>query len=231
MGHAWVRVRVWVWLVGLPCLAACEGPQSIIDPAGPAARTIATLWWAMLIYAVVALLVVAGLWWRGLRRPEHARPPNVTRWIVWGGVVWPTLSVAVLLAFGMPAGHSIQALPLPDGAPRLVVDVHARQWAWTVRYPGHTVTLDNELRLPAGVPVDVRVHTDDVIHSFWVPRLQGKVDAIPGRVNVLRLQADEPGEHRGQCAEFCGRAHARMVMRVIVMPPEAFTQWLEGHAP
>lgn len=216
----------------LPWLSACTGPQSIVDPAGPAARTIATLWWAMLIYATVSLLVVALLWWRGLRRRDAAPrlgSPGATRWILLGGVVWPTASVAVLLAFGMPAGHRIQALPVPDGTPHLAVDVYARQWSWTVRYPGRTITLTDELRMPAGVPVDVRVHSEDVIHSFWVPRLQGKVDAIPGRVNVLRLQADAPGELRGQCAEFCGLDHARMVLRVIVMTPDDFNQWLKDH--
>lgn len=218
-------------------LGACNGPQSIVDPAGPAARTVAALWWAMFIYALLCFMVVALLWWQGWRRAAHpgqSSPPSppawATRWIIIGGVVWPTASIAVLLAFGVPAGHRIQALPLPD-APALVVDVHARQWAWRIQYPGHPIALTDELRIPAGMPVDVRVHSDDVIHSFWVPRLQGKVDAIPGRVNVLRLQADEPGELRGQCAEFCGVAHARMVLRVIVMAPNDFNQWLEATRP
>lgn len=217
-------------------LSACAGPQSILDPAGPAARTIAALWWGMLAYGTFALVVVAALWWRGLHR-HHAPPADTTRpawasrWLLVGGVLWPTFSIVVLLAFGMPAGHGIQALPLPAGAPSITVDVHARRWTWLVHYAGRTTPLVNELRMPAGVPVDVRVHADDVIHSFWVPRLQGKVDAIPGRVNVLRLQADTPGVHRGQCAEFCGNGHAHMVLNVIVMPPADFARWMKEPAP
>ena len=136
-----------------------------------------------------------------------------------------------LVVFGTPAG--LHQLPLPvswsgGGGPPIAplrVDVTARQWAWSLHYPGSGVRLQNELRMPVGQPVDIHVGSDDVIHSFWVPRLGGKIDAIPGRINVVRLQADQPGTFRGQCAEFCGLHHAHMVMAEIAMPADEFNAW------
>lgn len=214
----------------VPMLASCRGPLSLIDPAGPAAREIAGIWWAMFAYAAASLLIVMGLCWFAWRRQPpaggDAQGARVSRrWLVAGGVLWPLLSVTLLLAVGIPIGHRVQALPLAV-AP-LKVEVVGRQWAWAVRYPGGGRVLLNELRLPAGRPVDIHVSSADVIHSFWVPRLHGKIDAVPGRVNVIRLQADAPGQHRGQCAEFCGLQHARMVMAVQVMPAEAFARWVQ----
>lgn len=189
-------------------------------------------------YAAVAWLLVVALWVLALRVRRHR--PGATQttgdrggmaWIVVGGVLWPVVSITLLLALGIPAGHRMQALPLEGGRQPVRVDVLARQWAWEVRYPGSHQVLHNELRLPAGLPVDVHVRTQDVIHSFWVPRLGGKIDAIPGRTNVIRLHADAPGRHRGQCAEFCGLRHAHMTMSVLVMPPDDFGQWLGTASP
>ena len=118
--------------------------------------------------------------------------------------------------------RSMKAL---NAAAPLRVDVTARQWAWGLHYPGSGVRLTNELRVPVGRPVDIHVRSDDVIHSFWVPRLGGKIDAIPGRTNVVRLQADQAGTFRGQCAEFCGLNHAHMVMSVIAMPQDEYERW------
>ncbi len=215
----------------VPALAACAGPQSMLDPAGPAARDVAALWWGMFAVAVVVLLGVTATWLVGMgRRPptlDDAREQRVVRrWIVLGGVLLPSACIAVLLAFGITAGHRMLPLPLAGEAP-LRVDVTARQWRWEVRYGGGA-PLINELRLPAGRPVDVHVQSLDVIHSFWVPRLGGKIDAIPGRTNVVRLQADEAGEYRGQCAEFCGTRHALMVLHVTAIEAGEFAGWLEA---
>jgi cytochrome c oxidase subunit 2 len=100
-----------------------------------------------------------------------------------------------------------------------------------VHYPASGVQLRDALRLPVGRPVHVHVGSRDVIHSFWVPRLGGKLDAIPGRTQVVRLQADEPGTFRGQCAEFCGLHHAHMVMTVIAMPAAEFDAWMAAQPP
>jgi len=219
-------------------LSGCAGPQSILDPAGPSAQAIAAVWWWMLSGATLVLLAVVCIWllamWRNRHVPglpsdsEAARSGH--RWMVGGGIVLPVVVITALLVFGTSAGQ--HQLPLPPAWPgaagptRLRIDVTGQQWWWSLHYPGSGVRLRNELRLPVGRPVDIHVGSRDVIHSFWVPRLGGKLDAIPGRSGVMRLQADQPGMFRGQCAEFCGLNHAHMVMTVIAMPAAEFDAWL-----
>lgn len=185
-------------------------------------------------YGALVFAAVLVLWLLAWRRraavtgERHARTIG-RRWIVGGGVVLPLASIAVLLGFGLPAGERMRPQPLAGQTP-LRIDVVARQWTWDVHYPERGVVLHDELRLPVGVAVDVHVTSRDVIHSFWVPRIAGKIDALPGRVTVLRLHADEPGTMRGQCAEFCGVGHAHMALIVHVMPQERFAAWLDGEA-
>jgi cytochrome c oxidase subunit 2 len=111
----------------------------------------------------------------------------------------------------------------------MTIDVIARQWFWEVRYPGGAVTA-NEIHIPARTPVKVVLTTADVIHSFWVPELNKKVDTVPGHPNPLLLYADKPGSYRGQCAEFCGLQHAKMAMRVDADPPDRFRAWLANES-
>lgn len=210
----------------------------MLDPAGPSASAIAAVWWWMLGVAAVVLLGVVGVWLLAIRRargrlalPAHDDAMRSSqRWIVGGGILLPSLTITALLVWGSPAG--LHQVPWPadagqDTAP-LRVDATGQQWWWSLHYPGSGVRLRNELRLPVGRPVDIHVGSADVIHSFWVPRLGGKIDAIPGRTNVVRLQADQAGRFRGQCAEFCGQDHAHMVMTVIAMPAAEFDTWLAG---
>lgn len=159
-------------------------------------------------------LAVVGLWLYAMfhqaASDDPARARRIEkRWILGGGVALPVVSITVLLAYGIPAGHSMLPLPLSEGE-SLEIHVTAHQWHWEVVYPESGIALDDELHIPAGKPVDVHLRSADVIHSFWVPRLGGKLDAVPGRTNVQRLQADEPGSYRGQCAEYCGVGHAHM---------------------
>jgi len=135
------------------------------------------------------------------------------------------VSITVLLVFGIPIGHRMFPV-VTEGADVLRIDVTGHQWRWEVSYPGTGVRLDNELHIPAGQPVHIHLRASDVIHSFWVPRLAGKLDAIPGRTNVLRLEADEPGIYHGQCAEFCGLNHAHMQFTVQAHAPAEFQNWL-----
>jgi cytochrome c oxidase subunit 2 len=206
-----------------PLSAGCAGPLSTLDPAGPSAAAIAQVWWWM---AGVSLLVSVGViaaWLWAMR--SHAAPrTQELRWLVGGGLVLPTVAVVALLIFGSPSGR--HQWPWPGEDPAVVVDVTARQFSWRISYPGHTVVLQDELRMPAGRPVHIRTGSEDVIHSFWVPRLGGKLDAIPGRTLTLRLQADEPGRYLGVCAEFCGVGHANMPLVVIAMTPADFDAWL-----
>ncbi len=119
-------------------------------------------------------------------------------------------------------------LPLPlSGNPPLRIDVIGHQWWWEIHYPEAGITLINELHLPIGHPVDIHATSQDVIHSFWIPRINGKIDMIPGRINVLRLQVTKPGHFRGQCAEFCGLLHAQMILKVEAHKADDFSAWIE----
>lgn len=215
-------------------LAGCTGVQSTLDPAGPGAQAIASVWWWMFGVAMASFTLVMVLWWlswqyRASDRPAGSEAERIgRRWIIWGGIVLPGVSIAALLAFGMPAGRHTLPMPLTESVVPLRIDAIGHQWFWEVHYPDSGVRLENEIRLPVGRPIHVHTTSSDVIHSFWVPRLGGKVDAVPGRTHVIRLQADVPGEMRGQCAEFCGLGHAHMVMMVHAMEPAAFDAWLQA---
>lgn len=186
----------------------------------------------MFAYAIVVFVAVVALWLCAIRRPADTRDESQQwrvhhQWIIGGGVILPSVSILALLVFGVPMGHRMLPLPLAGGE-ALRIDVTGHQWWWEVRYPASRIALKNELHIPAGTPIDIHLTTADVIHGFWVPRLGGKLDAIPGRTNVLRLQADKPGVYRGQCAEFCGLHHAGMQFTVTAHPPEEFTRWVEA---
>lgn len=218
--------------LAVPFLVACQGPQSALDPAGPMAREVAMLWWAMAGFSSLVLVVVSALWIHAMRRaprtiePDRAQQLN-RRWLIGGGLLLPTASVVVLLLFGIPIGHRMLPLPLAGEQP-LRIEVIGHQWWWEVRYPDAGVVTANQLHLPAGRPVDLDVTSADVIHAFWVPRLGGKIDMIPGRHNRIRLQADQPGLFRGQCSEFCGTQHSHMVLNVQAHPDTDFEAWLQA---
>jgi len=177
--------------------------------------------------------------------PRTVRP---RRWLAGGGLVFPGVVLSLLLVYslavsGALANFSGQGLfrflldcisgssrSLAASAERpLRVEVTGRQWWWQVRYieDGGGFELANEIRLPVGRPIDLVLVTDDVIHSFWVPALAGKVDMIPGRVNRLTLKSDVPGEFLGNCAEYCGGQHALMRLLVVVEPEADFARWRE----
>jgi len=179
----------------------------------------------------------------GRGRAGRGRPASErqgARWMVAGGIVFPTVVLLVVLvatlqtlgAVAAPANALAARDGAIDAAPRadeLAIEVVGRQYWWEVRYldaqPARIFTTANELRIPVGRRVLLRLRSGDVIHSFWVPGLQGKMDLIPGRVNVLPLQADRPGVWRGQCAEFCGVQHGKMALTVVAEPPARFVAW------
>lgn len=201
----------------------------MLAPASANARSAAGLWWGMFIWFTAVLAGVVALWLYAMKRPPDSSPDSregihPRRWLIWGGLVLPITSMAVILAFGIPAGHRMLPLSLEDGEV-LRVNVTAHQWWWEVSYPESGIRLVDELHIPAQTPVDVHLTSADVIHSFWVPRLGGKLDMLPGRTNVLRLNADAPGAYRGQCAEFCGTGHAHMKFTVIAHSPDDFRRW------
>ncbi len=201
-------------------LAGCGGPLSALDPAGPAAASIATLWWTMLAGSVVLFALVMVLFALVMRRPGWGSGVSPGRWIVLGGLVLPALVLMPLVAYGLIVGERL--LPLAGRTPQRI-QAEGRQWVWTFRYPDSDgVETVGTLHLPAGVPVDITVSSLDVIHGFWIPRLAGKIDAVPGHVNHLRILADKPGRYEALCSEFCGLGHAGMRFVVIVDPAADF---------
>lgn len=202
------------------------GPQSALDPAGPNAAAIARLTWIMvggggLIAALVMALTVLALG-RGRGRRFIATQAAV----VAGGVALPLVVLSVLLVYGLVLARDIVAKPGPDA---LNVRVVGEQFWWRVHYDapdGQRIETANEIRVPVGRPVVFTLTTADVIHSFWIPTLGGKLDMIPGQANTMVLQADRAGVYRGQCTEYCGAAHALMAFDVVAQSPEDFQTWL-----
>jgi cytochrome c oxidase subunit 2 len=207
--------RLWSVLAAVGASATlngCAGPLSALDPAGPAAQSIATLWWVMLAGAAVLFTLVISLFsFAFLRRDSTGKPRRSAgkRFVLWGGLVMPSVVLTGLLGYALILGEWLA--PRPDGGV-LRVEAKARQWQWDFTYPEapDAPGTSDVLHIPAGRPVDIHVTSADVIHSFWVPRLGGKIDAIPGHANVIRLFADRPGTYHGQCSEFCGTGHAVM---------------------
>jgi cytochrome c oxidase subunit 2 len=214
-------------------IGGCSGQSSIVSPKGPAAHSIAGLWWPMLAVATAVFAFVAGMLLlaaaRGRRRTED-EAKGAARWgepfIVIAGVL---VSGVILVGFFLFSLGRMQALADSGRRTKLTVSVIGHDWWWEVRYPNGAVSA-NEIHIPAGIRVQLALDTDDVIHSFWVPRLGPKVDMIPGQHNTLWLEASEPGVYRGQCAEFCGLQHANMIIRLVADTPADFDRWVAGQA-
>ncbi|MDG4798228.1 cytochrome c oxidase subunit II [Micromonospora sp. WMMD1082] len=218
-------------VVAAPALTGCGPERTMLSPVSTDAGRAADLWWLMFwIGAVIWTLVTAATLYALYRRGRGQQDPLARRrWentpLIWGGIVLPSI-VLVLVT-----GVTVDAMRRTDhraGPGTMVVQVIGHQWWWEVRYPERDVVTANEVRVPAGRPVRIELTTADVIHSFWVPALAGKVDLIPGRTNTLWINTDRPGVYEGQCAEFCGLQHARMRFRVVVAPEPTFRQWLAG---
>ncbi|MFN3661870.1 cytochrome c oxidase subunit II [Yoonia sp.] len=211
-------------------LNGCEGSTSTLQPAGPAAEVIATLWWVMFIGATLIFGLMMALLVLSFRaRPQTGSARHQTRiWIVSLGLGFPVVVLLALLAYGLVVGERL--LPRDDVAV-VRVSAEASRWTWDFTYddaPGlHT---QNVLHIPAGRPIDVAITTADVIHSFWVPRLAGKLDAIPGRVNVLRIEADEPGRYQGLSAEFAGSGYDHFYFTVTAHDAAGWAAFIGGDA-
>lgn len=211
----------------LTLLTGCGGVQSSLTPKGPAAAEIAHISWIMFIGAALILVLVMVLAWYAMYRAPGKRIPVAPNTLILaGGLAFPAITLTALLVYGVWSMGALRGDPRPE----LSIDVTGNQWWWEVQYqrevPGAGFTTANEIRIPVGVQVRLRLHSNDVIHSFWVPNLAGKMDAMPGRVNSLVIQADTAGVFRGQCAEFCGAQHARMAFFVIAQPREEFDAWM-----
>ncbi|MDX6805881.1 cytochrome c oxidase subunit II [Terrihabitans rhizophilus] len=200
-------------------LGGCDGPLSTLDPAGPAASAIADLWWVMLAGAAVISLIVFTLVAAAFLPSRPLARVHWSRWPLWGGLAFPTVVLSALLVYALLQGDRLRPQPAEDA-----LEIHgtARMWSWEFSAPDGSSPSRNVLRIPAGRPVDLHVTSADVIHSFWIPRLGGKMDAIPGHTNIIRLMADRPGTYRGVCAEFCGVGHSTMFLTVEAVAAESF---------
>jgi cytochrome c oxidase subunit 2 len=216
------------------------GLHSILDPAGPQAGSIAGLWWLMFwvctgVFVLVMLALLAAIARRHRTNAGEDLPGpapedmkrRFTRTVATATGV-TVLLLFVLLVASVATGRATSSLP---GKP-LALEITGHQWWWEVEYldavPSRNVTTANEIHIPVGRPVTIKLSSSDVIHSFWVPNLNGKKDLIPGHDNSISIQADRPGVYYGQCAEFCGFQHAHMGLIVIAEPPERYQAWLDG---
>jgi cytochrome c oxidase subunit II len=235
-------------------LAGCEMPLAL-EPRGPAAAEIARIWWLLFWTATIVSIIVFVLLGVALVRararareedaeeerrrrgheheaPERDAPASwlegrTTKFVVVGGGVIPAI---ILLG---ATYLTLTGLAVFDGQPDdvdLTVRVTGHMFWWEIEYPDHGFTTANELHVPVGSRVRVELESADVIHSFWVPQLHGKIEMVPGRTNVMYIEADEPGVYFGKCAEFCGQQHANMEFLYIVEAPTAFEAWAEAQA-
>lgn len=222
------RRRCWLALGAALAATGCHADhrQSMLHPESAAAAEIAWLWWLLLaicaaVFFVVVLLTGLAVW----KRPSGAAAPAPlgNRFILICGAVIPAMILAGILYASV---RTQVALRMPETD--LTIRVIGHQWWWEVVYPDAEIVIANELVIPAGAPVRLELLAADVIHSLWVPNLNGKTDLIPDKVNLMWLTADRPGVFRGQCAEYCGVQHALMALRVVALERDAFDDWIRA---
>jgi cytochrome c oxidase subunit 2 len=236
------RVAVTAALGTVLVLAGCRGPendQNSLRPEGPAAQTIDNLFVPVfLISVVVGIFVLLATLWVGIRyraRPGRDDNPKQIHGSTPLEIGWTIIPALILLVVAVFTIRTIFDLAREPTGDVLQVETVGKQWWWQFNYPDQEVVTANELRIPTDRQVRVRLSACDdslpgecnVIHSFWVPALAGKMDVIPGRDNATTIEADRPGTYLGQCAEYCGLSHANMRFRVIAMEPADFEQWVE----
>jgi cytochrome c oxidase subunit 2 len=218
-----------VFVAALSLTGGCAGEQSAFSVFGAEAQSTRTLTVTMSVAA--GLITVAVIWiaFHAARKPAGQLDlRSGMRLILWLGAIVPTAVLTALLIYALP-----KMSPLPVGEGDLRIEVDGEQFWWRVRYlaaDSDAVTTANEIRVPVGRTVVFVLRSPDVIHSFWIPGLAGKMDMIPGRTNELVVHATRPGVYRGVCAEFCGLSHARMAFDVVSMEPAAFDRWLDDAA-
>ncbi len=223
--------------------AACAAPQDYLHTAGFAADRIATLgWFALLSFSATIVVMWILIGWIAVRRrgtlAEHA-PVDAgggQRWILVGGLAIPAAVLAILFVTAMETLSAFPMQHLGPGNPEVCTDagqilVTGRQWWFEAqyRYPEveRNFKVATELHIPVGKPVDILLQSADVIHSFWIPKLHGKVDLVPGQVNHVRIQADRAGVYEGECGEYCGVQHAHMRLQVVAQSQEDYDAWVE----
>jgi cytochrome c oxidase subunit 2 len=234
-----MRYRIAAILLLLLALVACDPAQSTFRAYGPAAEKLSQLSWFMtILFLVVSVIMWVLIAWAAKRKrgtlAEHA-PIDVgggQGWIAIGGLAVPlaVLTLIFVLGLNLLAEFPIHGPHHHPEKPEILIIGH--QWWWEIQYlndsPAKQFTTANELHIPTGRPVDIELRSKDVIHSFWIPSLHGKVDLIPGRKNFIRIEATSAGSFPGQCAEYCGAEHARMRLLAVAQNPEDYAAWING---
>ena len=224
-----VRVLPLALLAFIAASCADDLPMNSLDPAGPIARQIDGLFWltfwvAAAIFVVVeAAILVAVIFFRD--RPSREEEPKQTHGNPKLEVAWTVVPILILAVLAVPTIRAVFDLTDTSGS-EMTIEVIGHQWWFEYVYPAEGITTANVLVIPEDIEVALALTSEDVIHNFWVPRLNGKRYAVPGQVTTLLLQADDPGEYWGQCGEFCGLSHSLMRARVQVMTAEGFEQWV-----
>ncbi len=218
--------------------AVADGPWPN-DPQGPQARTIAELYWIMFAAAVLVLAIVDGaLIYAGIKFRE--RPGHVAKQFHGQNfleLTWTVIPTLMVVSFSVLSWQKLDFINNTRGGDvGMVVHAEGSQWTWNFSYPhedrfklkdGTTfLTGAQELHVPVGMKVRIELSAKDVIHSFWVPSLGGKKDAVPGRATDLWIQADRPGSYKGQCLEFCGDGHADMLITLVAHPVNEYASWI-----
>ncbi|HBT32207.1 MAG TPA: cytochrome c oxidase subunit II [Pusillimonas sp.] len=207
---------------------ACVRAQVVLEPRSDNADRIAQISWVIFVGAAIIFLLVMVILALALYGPPRIRMLVSQRTLIVGaGIAFPLVVLSVLLFYTLRAASFMIEV---EGRPAVRIEVNGEMWWWRVRYldsAGQVLfETANDIRIPSGEPVTFLLKSDNVIHSFWIPNLAGKLDMVPGRVNRLRLRAREPGVYQGQCAEYCGAQHAKMRFDVQVLAPDAYQDWL-----
>jgi cytochrome c oxidase subunit 2 len=227
----WLPIALLLSLVFILVGCTPSDPLSTFDAAGPVSKNQLNLFWVIFWASAGVFVLVAGLLLYSVIRFRE-RPGGDLPAQVHGNrrleILWTLVPALLLAAISVMTVRSIFELESPpsDPADRLRVEVIAHQWWFEAVYPDFNVTTAGEIHIPVGQDVSITLDSDDVIHSFWVPKLGGKKDIIPNKTNTTWFRADEAGVFFGQCAEFCGIAHALMRFRVVAEPREEFEQWV-----
>lgn len=235
--------RAGIFLAFILLISACSNPAisppispSTLDPHGPDAAHIAQLWWVMFGFGTVIFLIVIVLLFAAILRgrrataetdPDQPSADEGRNWPILGGILLPLVVLAIVFGYNI---YTLAAVENPYGKPAVEIEVVGRRWWWEVKYPDEGVVTANEIHIPVGKPVAIKLQTADVIHSFWVPELHGKMDLIPKRINKIVIQADKPGVYRGECAEFCGLQHAHMGLMVVAQSQADYDNWVQAQS-
>jgi cytochrome c oxidase subunit II len=223
-----MRRLLLLWSVAAVVSTLLSGCAGVLDPQGPRAQEIYDLWWLLFVLGTVVFLLTMAALAYALVRPRRETEPSLSRDpvvpVVIAGGVLPAIILIFLTGANLKALTS--AYQAENAEPNLTIEVIGHMWWWEVRYPEQGFVTANEVHIPVGRTVRLELTSADVIHSFWVPQLQGKMDLNPGIVNTLTLEASREGVFRGYCAEFCGLQHANMRIVVVAQSEADFDRWV-----